>query len=99
MMRKDRAKQAKELIEALRELNTEGMVCDALMECKDWETVIKKTQYSIISPNVFEPTKNTITFKSFMLTFKSCPWCGRELDWQNWKRLKGEKNDAKSFIT
>ena len=37
MMRKDRAKQARGLIAALRELNTEGMVCDSVWKCKNWE--------------------------------------------------------------
>ena len=34
---KDRAKQAKEFIAALRELNTEGMVCDSVESCDGWQ--------------------------------------------------------------
>nr|MBC8360916.1 hypothetical protein [Candidatus Desulfatibia profunda] len=34
---RDQAKQARGLIAALRELNTEGMVCDSVMPCHWWE--------------------------------------------------------------
>ena len=37
MMRKDQAKQARGLIAALRELNTEGMVCDSVCACDGWQ--------------------------------------------------------------
>ncbi|MFH2059767.1 MAG: hypothetical protein ABIJ59_12815 [Pseudomonadota bacterium] len=81
MMRKDRAKQATALITALRELNTEGMVCDSIEECQGWKN------YKQIQSGLNKIDLRLVMF-DILKTFKFCAWCGRELDWQNWGRLK-----------
>jgi len=70
---KDRAKQAKALITALRELNTEGMVCDSVAECDFW------VAYHVIIKDLIE---------KYGLYFRFCPGCGKSLNWKNWESLK-----------
>jgi len=70
---KDRAKQAKKLITALRELNTEGMVCDSVAECDFW------VAYYVIIKDLIE---------KYGLYFRFCPGCGKSLNWKNWESLK-----------
>ena len=62
---KDRAKQAKELIEAMRE-DRSRIVCDSVMECDFW------VAYHVIIKDLIE---------NYGLCFKYCPGCGKKLDY------------------
>jgi len=63
------------------------MVCDSIMECPGWKDswntldgVIKDHCMGLFFRGIH---------KLAIDPFIYCPWCGKELDWINWERLKG----------
>ena len=60
------------LVEAIKQANTAGWVCDSVQECEGWEI-----NYIHISA----ATK-------LADTFEFCPWCSKKLEWDQWERLK-----------
>jgi hypothetical protein len=55
------------------------MVCDRVNECRGWVED---------SGLIFGWTKISAIHGRPTNRFIFCPWCGKELDWDNWERLK-----------
>lgn len=62
--------EIKQLVEAIKQANTAGWVCDSVQACEKWQAWVLKFG------------------KSVGEGFYFCPFCKKQLDWQNWERLK-----------
>ena len=71
------------LVEAIKQANTAGWVCDSVMACDGWQKSYEQIQTGL---DFFEYQTDYNKYRGDI--FKICPWCGNALDWQNWERLK-----------
>ena len=58
------------------------VVCDSINECEGWK-VSKGAEVIPFIRHAFAPE-----YKYPAPQFTFCPWCGKELDWKKWERLK-----------
>ena len=74
---KPNKKEVKKMVEAMKQADTAGWVCDSLNVCDGWKA----------GEEFFDPVN--ADWKSIgCFQWILCPWCGRSLDWGNWERLK-----------
>lgn len=77
--------EIKQLVEAVRQANTAGWVCDSVQACDGWQTSYKQIKDGL---GYFDYQTEGKEFRGYQ--FIVCPWCSRALDWVNWERLKNE---------
>lgn len=77
----NKIEKANKIIDAVRKEASSGFVCDAIFECSGW----KNSYRQIINTIIFCHNQSAGP-KYTGDNFKYCPWCGKEIDWENWNR-------------